>query len=227
MVLNTWPPQLHRYLSVYSRTLASCAPTEALTSFEYQAYLSLPTHKQGNRLAGRVAAKTSIKRFLLEYDLEVEDVNIEIINQPNGAPICRVDIGVPVPEFSISISHTNECGAAALLPGGGGGRIGVDIERVRTFSDTLINAFLTKAELVFISAYGAADRSRFIALYWSAKESYMKATHKGFAIHPRTLQVLFDGETKQLSLYDAGNSVTIPVYYDMCFDTYVITGVTI
>jgi 4'-phosphopantetheinyl transferase len=85
---------------------------------------------------------------------------------PHGQPSLR-----EAPELAVSLAHTRGHVAATV----GLGRVGVDVERVRTdpFDDGLMRMALTEAEAAIV--LGADEPWPAFLRFWVAKESLIKA----------------------------------------------------
>ncbi len=116
------------------------------------------------------------------------------------AELVKDDNSVPQPFGGIhwSISHKTRyvCGVVAPLP------IGIDIERVRNFSDGLFQKTATEQEWALADM--ATDSVMAFFRYWTAKEAVLKATGIGIKdllkcrVHHITddnhLQIQYDGQ---------------------------------
>lgn len=108
---------------------------------------------------------------------------IEVGNQPDGAPVVRVD-GSPV---GFDISLTDRAGWAVCVVGAG---VGCDLELVEPRSAAFVRDFLTGAEQRFVASRpDAAARQTAANVVWSAKESALKLLHTGLSRDPRSVEV--------------------------------------
>ena len=110
---------------------------------------------------------------------------IEIIPAESGVPRAFVQ-GKPS-EWSISISHSN--GRAACAAARGAIPLGCDVERIEARSDAFLADYFTSQEQETIQRSPAADRSLLHTLFWSAKESAMKALGEGLRLDTRSVSV--------------------------------------
>lgn len=74
-----------------------------------------------------------------------------------------------------SISHSHGLAACAVE----GNPVGLDVERVRHFSEAVERRICSPGELKLVSA--ASNRDRALTRLWTCKEAYMKYTGLGFA----------------------------------------------
>ncbi len=111
----------------------------------------------------------------------------------------RDDNGRPraQPPLDVSLSHGGGWIAAACSADG---RIGIDVEAERTFSDSLIQRCLAPAEVAWLSAVpsGQPQRARFFRL-WTAKEAYVKATGIGIRADFRRIAIDHDAGVPTLA----------------------------
>jgi phosphopantetheinyl transferase len=144
---------------------------------------------------GRWTAKLAVSKSLAVPDLD----SIEIRPAQTGAP--RVFVrGDPAP-LSISISHRD--GVAMCAVCAPGALLGCDIETVEPRSDSFAADYFTPAEQAALSG---ANRCTTLALYWSAKESALKALGIGLGIDMLRLHVHVDQGT-------AGGWIPLTVRY--------------
>jgi 4'-phosphopantetheinyl transferase len=111
--------------------------------------------------------------------------DIEICPAPSGAPEAFV-ANQPAPVV-ISISHRNGVAACATAPQGT--LLGCDLEVAEPRSDAFVADYFTSAEQSFLACLPEKDRFRVVALFWSAKESALKALRLGLRVDTRTLTV--------------------------------------
>jgi len=134
-------------------------------------------------LLGRWTAKRAIAAVL--GALAPPAAAIELRAAPDGAPEAFVD-GAPLP-LVVSISHSAGRGLAALRPGGAS--LGADLEHVEPRTTLLVEDFFTAGEAARVAACDPAERDRLITLFWSAKESALKALRLGLREDPRHIDV--------------------------------------
>lgn len=131
---------------------------------------TLKLEKRRNEwLAGRYAAKKAIAE---KVDLPMRDLQIDYDNFHR--PVCS---GLP-----LSITHSNGYAAAAI----GKNFLGIDIEKVRKYSASLIQDFLTSHELSIASSDEA------ITCAWTRKEAVLKALGLGLTVPLKNIDVSTD-----------------------------------
>jgi len=143
--------------------------------------------RRDNFLLGRWTAK----RVLAARLPGAAPAAIEIRAAADGAPEAFFD-GAPLP-VTLSISHRAGRGLAAV--GDAGAALGADVEWIEPRSALLVADFFTADEAAAVAACPPAGRDRAIALYWSAKESALKARRTGLREDPRAVRVEADGLT--------------------------------
>lgn len=137
---------------------------------------------------GRWTAKASFVAFR-EFAADIDALaNIEIRPAPSGAP--SVFIANDAADVTISISHRS--GRAICAIAGAGVKLGCDLELVEPHSQAFIEDYLTYEEQLQVANASTEDRDRLVALFWSAKESVLKAMQVGLRVDTRCVTVQAD-----------------------------------
>jgi 4'-phosphopantetheinyl transferase len=110
---------------------------------------------------------------------------IEVLASPSGAP--EVFVANKLADLTLSLSHRS--GRAVCVVARSGVELGCDLEMVEPRSDSFIGDYFTHEEQELVARACVADRSRLLALLWSAKESTLKALHEGFRLDTRCVIV--------------------------------------
>jgi 4'-phosphopantetheinyl transferase len=110
---------------------------------------------------------------------------IEIRPAASGAPMAFL-AGKPA-GMNVSLSHRAGRAMCAVAPPGV--ELGCDLEVVEPRSDAFIADYFTATEQALVARTPASDRSRLLALLWSAKESTLKALRIGLRVDTRSLVV--------------------------------------
>ena len=135
------------------------------TADELFALLPHPAHYAARQPPGRHAARTAqwLAGRVAAHQLTRQFTDLEpvIDNDANGRPYFPAR-----PAVGISLSHSGEWVVVAVAPGG---RVGTDIELIRTKAQILAPRFLSEAERA-----DAGDDAAKHSLYWSAKETLYK-----------------------------------------------------
>ncbi len=109
---------------------------------------------------------------------------IEIRPAASGAP--EVFIAGEPTGVTISLSHRAGIAICAVA---NSGALGCDLEIVEPRSDAFVADYFTTEEQEFVAQVPATDRSQWLAVLWSAKESALKAMRIGLRMDTRSLSV--------------------------------------
>jgi len=96
----------------------------------------------------------------------------------------------PTP-VTISLSHRAAMAVCAVAMSGGA--LGCDLETVEPRSDAFVADYFTNEEQALIAQACEAERSQLVALFWSAKESALKALREGLRLDTRCVSVQGSG----------------------------------
>lgn len=135
---------------------------------------------------GRWTAKCALATCLSLPTSERALAKIEIRPSASGAP--EAYLGTAGASLTISLSHRE--GTALCAVARSGVRLGCDIEVIEPHSDAFIADYFHPEEQSLLTRIPAADRSRMVALLWSAKESVLKALHEGLRLDTRSVTVM-------------------------------------
>ena len=131
---------------------------------------------------GRWTAKRAVAAYLAPSpDLEA----IEIRAGPSGAP--EVFVAGRAAPVAISLSH--RAGRALCALSTFGAALGCDLELVEPRADSFVEEYFTAEEQAVIANAPAQHRARLATLFWSAKESVLKALQCGLRASTRTVSV--------------------------------------
>lgn len=152
--------------------------TKEQTRFSVTVAESEVTEKSGvelrvlERLAGHRAARQAAQGAALDI------VDTSIAYFETGAPYF-----LHAKSINLSISHSGNRAVAAVSPHS----VGIDIERIRNRSETMLAYICTTSELN--KTCGLIKDIRLTVL-WTIKESVMKAARKGLSWSPKQVQIL-------------------------------------
>lgn len=151
--------------------------------------------RRADWLLGRWTAKNAFAAcFGHSMDLETLR-HIEIRAAPPGAPevFFRNDPSLA----TISLSH--RCGTAACALAPSRVLLGCDLEVIEPHGDAFAADYFTLEEQAAFAKTEKADRLRIVALYWSGKESALKAVGEGLRLDTRSMIVSlpFKGENSR------------------------------
>ncbi len=134
---------------------------------------------------GRWTAKSALALYLkVPSDPQVL-ASIEIRPDPSGAP----EAFFQNEPAAAAISLTHRAGIAACAVTRSNGVLGCDLELIEPRSDAFLVDYFTTEEQSFVAGASAGDRSRVLALLWSAKESTLKAMRTGLRLDTRSVVV--------------------------------------
>jgi 4'-phosphopantetheinyl transferase len=137
---------------------------------------------------GRWTAKSALAVWLGVPPHAQVLAKIEIRPAPSGAP--EVFVANKPADLTVSLSHRSSRGMCAIAPS----RVdlGCDLELIEPRSDAFVSDYFTTEEQKLVARAPAMDRSRLVALLWSAKESALKALQRGLRLDTRTVIVTPD-----------------------------------
>jgi 4'-phosphopantetheinyl transferase len=134
---------------------------------------------------GRWTAKRALAIWLGVPSHPEVLAKIEIRPAPSGAP--EVFVANKPGPVTVSISHRGGRAACAVAPSDI--EMGCDLEFIEPHTDAFISDYFTLQEQALVTEAPATDRPRLLALLWSAKESALKALHKGLRLDTRSVVV--------------------------------------
>ena len=134
---------------------------------------------------GRWTAKRALAIWLGMPSHPEVLAKIEIRPAPSGAP--EVFVANKPGAVTVSLTHRGRRAACAVAPSGI--EMGCDLEMIEPHSNSFISDYFTVEEQVLVTEAPEADRLRLLALLWSAKESALKALHKGLRLDTRSVVV--------------------------------------
>lgn len=142
-------------------------------------------------LFGRAAAKDAVRQLVQARDgRAVFPADVDIYQDADGRPYARL-VGSDDPTVMPSISIAHSDGRAVVLAGWGGvgGRLGIDIERIRPREEVFQEIAFGQDERVLLDRFSGSDRDEWVARLWCAKEATAKALGKGLVEGPRSLRI--------------------------------------
>jgi len=143
---------------------------------------------------GRWTAKCALASHLNRARNRETLRGIEILPATDGAPEVRVDglLGAAV----ISLSHRSGIALCAIAPAGTA--LGCDLELIEPRSDAFVSDYLTDEEQRTIAGLELPQRFVLANLFWSAKESALKAMRTGLRCDTRSLRVTLGVDPKAI-----------------------------
>ena len=163
-----------------------------------QYYLTLPAYRrekidalkpEGERCRS-LGAGLLLKKACEEYGIPGEDGRLNIGEY--GKPVFAA-----CPEMYFSLSHSGEYAVCVIAPF----ETGCDVETIKPFRLPVAKRVFTEEELLWLSReteQGRGDEA--FCRLWTLKESFLKATGKGFAFPVREVSFSFTEEQPVLRL---------------------------
>jgi len=146
--------------------------------------LQFPKRSSDWRL-GRWTAKQAVARSLNMPVRREALAGIEVRPAASGAP----EVSLANQPMSVTVSLSHRDGAAVCAVVLSSAALGCDLELIEPRSDPFVTDYFTLQEQALVAQAAAADRSRLLALLWSAKESTLKALRMGLRLDTRCVVV--------------------------------------
>ena len=109
----------------------------------------------------------------------------EILSAPSGAP--EVFLRDRPADVAISLSHRDGTALCTVAPAGTS--FGCDLETIEPRTDAFVADYFTASEKALIARTPVEHQPLLVALFWSAKESALKALHLGLRLDTRCVCV--------------------------------------
>lgn len=139
---------------------------------------------------GRWTTKCALASYLKNSHSRETLSEIEIVAANDGAP--EAWIGGQTAPAAISISHSN--GIALTVVGCAQSPLGCDLEQVAPRSEGFLSDYFTAKEQIQFRFADRSLRPLLANLFWSAKESALKALRTGLRQDTRSLSVVLTEE---------------------------------
>lgn len=120
-----------------------------------------------------------------------------------------------LPDLHFSISHSGEMVAVAFCER----EIGCDLERIRPRNLKTSERFFAPKEIEWLSTFSEEQKNESFLRLWTLKESYLKATGRGFSLPLNAFSVEIKGEgitlyhPEKTAEYHFGEIADIPAYH--------------
>jgi acyl transferase domain-containing protein/phosphopantetheinyl transferase/NAD(P)-dependent dehydrogenase (short-subunit alcohol dehydrogenase family) len=139
-------------------------------------------------LAGRVAAKKAVRRFVLTAEREAPAPRAILVwNDPLGRPFCNRE------DLLLSISHKEDTAVGAVADARAADGLGVDLERVAPRDPAMIEQFFTAGEQDLARRLdgeaGQAGSGVHFSHLWAVKEAVLKSLGLGLRVDTRQVEV--------------------------------------
>lgn len=141
------------------------------TSFERRVRISKHRNeadKKRSLIAELLIRKAAYEKLMIPID------KVKISYNPYGKPYIA-----NARKFKFNVSHSGSYVVIAVSEYG----VGIDIEKIREIDMGIAQRFFTKNEYSFIESLASeVDKKNVFYMYWTLKESYIKAIGKGLNI---------------------------------------------
>jgi 4'-phosphopantetheinyl transferase len=139
-------------------------------------------------MAGRYLQRSVLAKYT---SIAPRDLNIAV--GPRGKPY--------LPDAGIAVNLTNAEGLAAVAISRNAKMLGIDAEPVkRVIEPGVSSLFCSPAELQILSTLQGSERQSLLLIYWTLKESFLKAVGTGLMAAPDQLNVRLDRTTNALRI---------------------------
>ena len=198
-----------------------------LSKKEIDLYNNILPAKKEDWLVGRYSAKEAVHNYFLEnFQKDFKLNKIEILRKEINKPAYKLPIKQTV-KTNISISHCEGLAVSAIAENKTDGLVGIDIEKIRNFKLKEIKSFLTGQELSQILKQNLENKNKIATLFWSIKESYLKAIGRGLVYHPKFIELKINLEDKTCELYDKNKKIPAKIEWQVFKKEYLIAKVNI
>ncbi len=202
------------------------------TEHERNLFSSVIDTKKQNWVLGRLAAKRAVECYgtLRGYN-GIAYHNIEIHSGTGQPPTFTIkhnlrDTRTLEKESRLSLAHSDGVAVAQVINSRAGKRVGVDIEKIRSFDEATIHAFTTDREYESHMSLDPFQRDRDATLRWCLKEAYLKAIGTGLRVHPRKVEAIFNSKKPEnVSFTFAGKQVPVKVRWTIVDELYILVSV--
>ncbi|MEO3747649.1 beta-ketoacyl synthase N-terminal-like domain-containing protein [Plantactinospora sp. B5E13] len=180
----------------------SMAARGILGGAAYAEYERQPAASRKQWMLGRIAAKDAVRLRLWEDGhTDVYPIELTVTNDPNGRPRVHCRPGRGMRDCDVSLAHTAEIGVAVARPRPPGAApdepgLGIDVVEIAERPESTLDLALSASELALLAAFGPAERDRWFARFWAAKEAVGKAEGTGLDGRPRRFTVLAATESR-------------------------------
>ena len=155
--------------------------------------MQVPKRRADWRL-GRWTAKCAVMACRSRTGRESNPAEIEVASLPSGAPFVLMQ-GRPA-DLSISLSH--RAGRAICTVSSPGISIGCDIEVIEPRGDCFVEDYFTADESRVLRSAPSETSAALATVFWSAKESALKALYAGLTLDTRSVVVTLAPSNSQV-----------------------------
>ena len=130
------------------------------------------------RTAGRLLLLNAIKKSNIQTIQNLEELEQSVEIGVHGKPYFKDKARFPF----FNISHSGDYAVCAVATF----EIGIDIQKIQSYSPRLLRRILTKQELLQLEQ--SEEKESFFCRFWSQKESYVKWSGQGITRELDTLE---------------------------------------
>jgi phosphopantetheinyl transferase len=182
-------PLLEAHGGIWLRVVAYLVLGRAERS-QWQQLSNAPMQRRLDWLAGRIAAKDSVRLLLRPRLGLLRPCDIEIYREPDQRLQARGPWTQSIGRAPhVTIAHSGGEAVAIAIDGEACDGIGVDIEKVGRVSEVVCNASLTSEECRWLAAIDEHARPEWTTRVWCAKEAVGKALGCGLPNGGKDLEV--------------------------------------
>jgi 4'-phosphopantetheinyl transferase len=176
---------------------------------------------QISSFAKHLAKKEAQKIIKRKFKKNISIDKIEILKNNLGKPILKLPFKTNK-KIDISLSH---CKNIVMAVAEYNCLVGCDVEKIQKFKKSLLREFLLSEELEYIENEKVKKRKILKILFWSLKESYLKAIGKGLIYHPKFVEFRFVKNNWELR--DKGKKIKTKIEWKIFNKKYIITKIKV
>ena len=172
------------------------APVDMLSVTERETAAAFKAPKRLREwLAGRLAAKRLLGWRLQQAGRRLAPREIEVLNEPDGMPYARLPGGAVIGAGTLSISHSDGWGAAAVCEPWA--LVGVYLEAVAPRPRAFLETMAHDSEWAPWMETDPEEQTRL----WTLKEAAAKLLGTGFSVGFWDIRLVLTGEARTLELH--------------------------
>jgi len=212
---------------VFYNDIKNIPVSDYLLKKEIEIYRKKSFLKKKDWIAGRFIVKSAISSYFFgKFKKRIDFKDIEIVSQKFKKPVCRIN-SIKNEKIDLRISHCDGFAIADASEKKIDFSIGIDIQKIRNFSYNTTMSFLSEKELAWLKKIKPEKRAMAETLFWSLKESYLKAKGTGLVYHPKFVEFNIDFKKKSGKIYDKGVEKSAKIKWSIFLKKYVITRVEV
>lgn len=170
---------------------------DALSEAEFAHVSRLTVEKRRREwVAARLAAKRLLGWRFQQGGLYLKPGEISVENRPDGMPQARLPGGAVVGDGTLSLSHSNGWGAAAVCEPWA--LVGIDLETVAPRQKGFLEVMAHDSEWAEWMQTDFVEQTRL----WTLKEAVAKLLGTGFSVGFWDIRFPLEGESRRLELHN-------------------------